>query len=98
MSETHEQLVGLPARDLLLRAGDATHQHYKGGLYRLLGPHRDSETGEEVKAPDGSAYLIYEHCYPHQRELWRRPASEFYEDVRVDGKTVPRFQQLRRQL
>jgi hypothetical protein len=75
-------------------AGDATHQHYKGGLYRLLGPHRDSETGEEVKAPDGSAWLIYEHVYPHKRELWRRPASEFYEDVRVKGKTVPRFRQL----
>ena len=92
---SHEALLGLSNRELLLHAGDATHQHYKGGLYRLLGPHRDSETGEEVKAPDGSAYLIYEHCYPHERELWRRPASEFYEDVKVEGKTRPRFRALR---
>jgi hypothetical protein len=90
----HSALLGKTNRELRMIAGDATHQHYKGGLYRLLGPHRDSETGEEVKAPDGSAWLIYEHVYPHKRELWRRPASEFYEDVRVKGKTVPRFRQL----
>lgn len=90
----HSSLLGKTSRELLMICSDATHQHYKGGLYRLLGPHRDSETGEEVKAPDGSALLIYEHCYPHQRELWRRPASEFYEDVRVEGKTVPRFRRI----
>lgn len=91
----HLSLLGMSDRTLLLHAGDATHQHYKGGLYKLLGPVKDSETGEVATAPDGSAWLIYEHCYPHARELWRRPASEFYEDVRVEGKTVPRFRPLR---
>ena len=43
--ERHEDLLGLSDRDLKLRAGTATHQHYKGGLYRYVGYIRDADTG-----------------------------------------------------
>lgn len=94
MAEKHEDLVGLPDRDLLLRAGDATHQHYKGGLYRLLGPVRDAETGKAVEAstlgnPGGR--VVYEHVYPYMRELWIRDRFEF-EEVLPDG--TPRFRRI----
>ena len=90
----HAALLGKTDRELRMICSAATHQHYKGGLYQLLGPVRDSETGEEVKAPDGSAMLIYWHVYPHHVELWQRPASEFYEDVTIDGVVQPRFRKL----
>jgi hypothetical protein len=94
--DKHTSLLGKSDYDLRLIAGDATHQHYKGGLYKLLGPLKDSATGEPVLAPDGSTMLVYEHCYPHAREYWQRPASEFYEDVHIDGGyNGPRFRSIR---
>jgi hypothetical protein len=92
MAEKHEDLVGLPDRDLRLRAGDATHQHYKGGLYKLLGPVRDSVTGQPLRyRASGEAILIYEHVYPHARELWARGEEEFNQTL-PDG--TPRFRRL----
>lgn len=91
----HKALLGKTNRELLMICSSATHQHYKGGLYQLLGPIRDSETGEEVKAPDGSSMLAYWHVYPHEVQLWQRPASEFHEDVVIDGVEQPRFRNLR---
>lgn len=93
-NEKMEDLVGLSDRDLLLRAGDATHQHYKGGLYRLLGPVRDADTGKAVPANDlsrGGGRVIYEHVYPYTREYWIRDREEF-EDTLKDGR--PRFRRL----
>lgn len=70
MAETHTDLLGLSDRDLRLRAGDATHQHFKGGLYHLLGGVRDAMTGEALAYRANHApVVIYEHCYPHAREL-----------------------------
>lgn len=90
--ETSESLLGLMDWELRLRAGDATHQHYKGGLYRLLGPVRDSMTGEPLRYKSSrEAVVIYEHCYPHARELWARGENEFNE-VLPDG--TPRFRKL----
>ncbi len=91
MAERHEDLVGLSDRDLLLRAGDATHQHYKGGLYRLLGAVRDADTGCVIHTVKKGRALIYEHVYPHTRELWTRSEIEFHERL-PDGR--PRFRQL----
>lgn len=92
MSESHEDLVGLSDRDLRLRAGDATHQHFKGGLYRLLGPVRDSVTGGPLTYKSNrEEVLVYEHVYPHERQLWARSAKEFHETL-PDG--TPRFRQL----
>lgn len=90
MSETHGALLRLSDRDLRLRAGDATHQHYKGGLYRYIGHLCDADTGEPVRGRDGEARVIYEHVYPHQRQHWLRDHAEFFGEK--DG--VPRFRAL----
>ena len=90
--ESHEDLLWLSDRELRLRAGDATHQHFKGGLYRLLGPVRDSMTGEPLCYREGwKPVVIYEHVYPHARELWARSEEEFNE-VLKDG--TPRFRRI----
>jgi hypothetical protein len=61
----------------------ATHRHYKGGLYRVIGVARHSETEEPM--------IVYEHLWPHERGLWVRPA-EIFSDTLPDG--TPRFQAL----
>jgi hypothetical protein len=61
----------------------ATHRHYKGGLYRVTGVARHSETEEPM--------IVYEHLWPHERGLWVRPA-EIFGDALPDG--TPRFQAL----
>jgi hypothetical protein len=48
----------------------ATHRHYKGGLYRVVGVARHSETLESM--------IVYEHVWPHERGLWVRPADMFH--------------------
>ena len=61
----------------------ATHRHYKGGLYRVIGVARHSETEESM--------IVYEHLWPHERGLWVRPAAMFNETL-ADG--TPRFKPL----
>ena len=48
----------------------ATHQHYKGGLYRVVGTATHSETLEVM--------TLYEHLWPQARGLWVRPAEMFH--------------------
>ena len=55
----------------------ATHRHYKGGLYRLIGTARHSETEE--------ALIVYEHLWPHARGLWVRP-KDMFEGTLEDGR------------
>jgi hypothetical protein len=101
--EDHEALVGLSDRDLRLRAGTATHQHYKGGLYRVVGGVCDADTGEPVMGKDGEPRVLYEHVYPHAPMFWLRDRSEFVgtildttrESVARNGTTCPpRFRKL----
>ena len=47
----------------------ATHRHYKGGLYRVIGEATHSESGESM--------VVYEHLWPHARGLWVRPSVMF---------------------
>lgn len=54
----------------------ATHQHYKGGLYRVVGVARHSETEEFL--------MVYEQLWPNERSLWVRPAAMF-DDVLENG-------------
>lgn len=95
MAETHTDLIGLSDRELLLRAGNATHQHYKGGLYRMIGYHNDADTDDAVRDADGFPRVLYEHVYPHARVIWVRDESEFFGTVTVDGVEVPRFRRIR---
>lgn len=55
---------------LRLYAGDATHQHYKGGLYKLMGSLYDADTRYEIG-------VLYEHCYPYSRQFWTRSEEEW---------------------
>ena len=48
----------------------ATHRHYKGGLYRVIGSAKHSETLEPM--------TVYEHLWPHAQGLWVRPEAMFY--------------------
>jgi hypothetical protein len=61
----------------------ATHRHYKGGLYRVIGVARHSETEEPM--------IVYEHLWPHDHGLRVRPA-ELFNGTLADGS--PRFQAL----
>ncbi|TOY81458.1 DUF1653 domain-containing protein [Burkholderia pseudomallei] len=61
----------------------ATHRHYKGGLYRVIGVARHSETEERL--------VVYEQLWPKERSLWGRPEAMF-EETLADG--TPRFRKL----
>jgi hypothetical protein len=90
IEESHEDLLGLPTRELRLRCGSATHQHWKGGLYRYLGPLFNSETGVRAVDAQGRPMAVYEHVYPHARQIWQRAEEEFF--GLKDG--APRFRKL----
>jgi hypothetical protein len=94
----HASLLGLSDRELLLHAGDATHQHYKGGLYKLLGPVRDIRTGGSLLDLDGQPMIAYLHCFPHARDIWVRSEAEFNGTVKspTDGSQLRRFRPLNR--
>ena len=60
------------------------YKHHKGKFYRILGVGKHSETLEE--------FVYYECLYdnPHGK-YWIRPKEMFLEEVKKDGKKVPRF-------
>lgn len=58
------------------------YRHYKGGLYRVLGTVRHSETLEPM--------TLYQALYG-QQGLWVRPAAMFTEQVMVHGQWRTRF-------
>lgn len=57
------------------------YKHYKGKEYEVIGLARHSETLEELVV-----YLDSKH------DLWVRPLKMFMEDVKVEGKKIPRFE------
>jgi GNAT superfamily N-acetyltransferase len=63
------------------------YRHYKNKPYSFTGLARHSETGEEM--------VIYETRYesPGGR-IWVRPSAMFFEPVALDGRSVPRFQEI----
>lgn len=66
------------------------YQHYKGGLYEVIGAGVHSETLEEV--------VIYKQLYETADfplgTLWVRPKKMFLEEVIVNNQKVPRFKHL----
>ena len=66
----------------LIETQKGLYQHYKGGLYRVLGTVRHSE--------DLSPMTLYRALYG-EHGLWVRPAAMFNEDVMIDGVRQPRF-------
>ena len=61
------------------------YRHYKGNLYQVMGIARHSETEEEL--------VVYRALYG-ERGLWVRPRAMFFEQVTVDGRSVPRFERV----
>lgn len=58
------------------------YRHYKGGLYRLIGEGRHTETNESL--------VIYVSV--ETGKLWVRPSDMFYGVVDLEGgHVVPRF-------
>lgn len=60
-------------------------KHYKGGLYKILNYATDSESLEQV--------VVYQNVH-NPEHIWARPARMWSEPVEVNGKLIPRFQQL----
>jgi hypothetical protein len=88
----HSELVGLSDNRLRVLAPDATHQHFKGGLYRFLGKAMGSDTGRQMRNEHGELLVAYMHCYPYEKQVWLRPESEWSSVVDGrDGFVVPRF-------
>ena len=61
------------------------YRHFKGGLYKLVGIAKDSETLEEL--------VVYEAQYG-EHQLWVRPAEMFFGKVEKDGKVMDRFEEI----
>ncbi|MDD3498680.1 MAG: DUF1653 domain-containing protein [Candidatus Moranbacteria bacterium] len=63
------------------------YKHYKGGEVKVLHIASHSETLDK--------YVVYEalyECRTHGKgSIWVRPLSMFQENVKVDGKEIPRF-------
>ena len=63
------------------------YKHYKGGLYKVLGVVKHSETLEDL--------VLYETLYDNPRsKLWVRPLKMFSEKIEVSGRMVFRFEYL----
>ncbi|MBA61442.1 MAG: hypothetical protein CMJ76_03665 [Planctomycetaceae bacterium] len=58
------------------------YRHYKNKDYTVLGTVFHSETEETM--------VLYRQEYG-DRNLWVRPFDMFFENVTVDGETIPRF-------
>ena len=63
------------------------YKHFKGNMYEVLGVARHSETLEE--------FVVYKALYEDSKygkdAMWIRSLKMFQENVKVDGKEVPRF-------
>lgn len=60
-------------------------KHFKGGLYRLVGFAKDSETQEQM--------VVYQALYG-EKQRWIRPAEMFFGKVDRDGKQIDRFEEI----
>ncbi len=58
------------------------YQHYKGGVYEVLGVARFSEDETEM--------VVYKALYG-DNQLWVRPLAIFLAEVEIDGVLKPRF-------
>ena len=64
---------------------DKYYRHFKGGVYRLIGIAKDSETQEEM--------VVYQAMYG-EHQLWVRPKEMFFGKVERDGKVFERFTEI----
>lgn len=75
------------------RIAKGLYQHYKGKYYEVIGLAHHSETLEELVV-----YIaLYKTKYGN-KSLWVRPAKMFLETIKIEGKSVKRFQKIRKKL
>ena len=67
-----------------------TYQHYKGGLYEVIGVGQLHGTGEKLTPVVLYRSLKDAPDFP-AGSLWARPLVEFMDEVEIDGKHIPRF-------
>ena len=68
------------------------YKHYKGNLYEVMFMAHHSETTEEM--------VVYKALYNTEfgnNSVWVRPSIMFEETVTIDGKTIKRFEKLKKQ-
>ena len=58
------------------------YEHYKGNRYEVIDTLRHSETEELM--------VLYRALYADEG-LWARPYTMFFEEIVIDGTSVPRF-------
>ena len=58
------------------------YRHYKGGEYEVIGVARHSESLEPL--------VLYRPLY-NDSGLWVRPYAMFFEQIEVNGASMPRF-------
>ena len=64
------------------------YRHFKGGMYKVLGIVKNSETLEDL--------VLYETLNENPKsKLWVRPVKIFSEKVELNGKMVARFEYLK---
>jgi hypothetical protein len=66
-----------------MKLAPGIYKHYKGNLYEVIGVAQHSET-EEMMA-------VYKTLYG-DFSLWVRPLTMFMETLKIEGKTVARFE------
>ena len=64
---------------------DKYYLHFKGGVYRLIGIAKDSETLEDL--------VVYQAMYG-EHQLWVRPKEMFFGKVERDGKVFEHFTEI----
>lgn len=61
------------------------YKHFKGGMYRVIGVAKHSETLEDL--------VIYEALYDNpESKFWVRPLENFLGEAELDGKKISRFE------
>lgn len=64
------------------------YRHYKNKNYKYYGIAKHSESLEDM--------VVYKPLYSNpEGNLWVRPKDMFFEDIVLDGKTVPRFKSVK---
>jgi hypothetical protein len=77
-SSNHRQMMNVNRDEQTDKVEPGLYRHYKGGLYKVLGTARHSETLELL--------VVYEALYKNDLgQLWVRPLSMFLESVTPAG-------------
>lgn len=64
------------------------YRHYKNKNYKYYGIAKHSETLEDM--------VVYKPLYSNpEGNLWVRPKDMFFEDIVLDGQTIPRFKNVK---